>query len=55
MRKVIIFVHEETNKVVSKLCNGCNTVKLSEDFERVRTTLDYSSHCVDCREEKKGA
>jgi hypothetical protein len=56
MRKVTIYVHEESNKVLSKLCHGCNTVKLTEDFEKVRSTMKYASLCVDCREaEKKGA
>ncbi|PRA87635.1 hypothetical protein CQ056_14270 [Peribacillus simplex] len=52
MRKVVIFVHEETNKIVSKLCHGCSQIKLTEDFDKVRTTLEYSSLCKDCRVNK---
>lgn len=48
MRKVTIFVHEETNKIVSKVCHGCGEIKLSEEFDKVRTTINLSSRCKDC-------
>jgi hypothetical protein len=56
MKKVIIFVHEESNKIVSKVCGGCGETRLVEDYVRTQNKLEYASLCVDCREaEKKGA
>jgi len=55
MRKITIFVHEESNKIVSKGCHGCGQIKLTEDYVRTQNKLEYASLCGDCREEKKGA
>jgi hypothetical protein len=52
MRKVTIYVHEETNKILSKVCDGCSQIKLTEDFDKVRSTVKYSSLCKDCRVSK---
>lgn len=51
MRKVVVYVHEETNKIVSKVCRGCGEIKLTDDYPKTKAKiLDFPSLCKDCPE-----
>lgn len=54
MRKVTIYVHEESNTIVSRLCNGCKEIKLVDEFGKFKIKTSYSSLCIECLEEEAG-
>lgn len=45
MELVTLYVHKESNKVVSRLCTGCQAVKLLEEFssDRVHRGTPYAT------------
>ncbi|MYL44394.1 hypothetical protein GLV94_01935 [Virgibacillus halodenitrificans] len=46
MEKVVMYMHLESGKVVSKVCDGCGEIKLVEDFPTGKKV--HPSHCKDC-------
>ncbi|MGG1632344.1 hypothetical protein [Rossellomorea sp. NRS-1567] len=52
MRKVVMYVHESTNKLVSKVCDGCGEIKLKEDFTEKKGKEFYTADCKTCEGEE---
>lgn len=49
MKKVVFYVHEESNRIVSRVCEGCWEIKLTEDFPLFDgTKRNLSSDCEKC-------
>jgi formylmethanofuran dehydrogenase subunit E len=48
MRKVVMYVHEESGKIVSKNCKRCGELKLTEDFAVPCGKFFYASLCNAC-------
>lgn len=53
MRKVVLYIHEGEEKIVSKHCPKCGELKLTEDFAKTSIKGMLTSLCTDCLDEKK--
>ncbi|WP_214818987.1 hypothetical protein [Exiguobacterium sp. s131] len=59
MELVTLYVHKESNKVVSRLCTGCQAVKLLEEFssdptKKQKYQIHWTIKCNQCVEDEKG-
>ncbi|MGD6959758.1 hypothetical protein ACQCWA_19420 [Rossellomorea aquimaris] len=53
MKRVIVYVHEYDEKIVSKYCPKCRELKLTEDFNKTNLKGMLTSICVECDQEKE--
>ena len=55
MKKVVLYLHENTETVVSKQCSSCGNIKLTDDFPTGRSVKTLIlSDCSLCIRRKRG-
>lgn len=59
MELVNLYVHKESNKIVSRLCTGCQAVKLIDEFpsdptKKQKNRIHWTTKCNECVADTKG-